>query len=503
MTKDTRTSLTGIDIKASTGAQAKGSAGLWLNYERRSLRSGLAAFALALGLAACGSDGPVEPVGLTAVSHGVETGQQRRDRQTSIRETDSRDPWFAGAAVADEPAAALIARQVLERGGTAADAAAAVYFGLSVTYPAAAGLGGGGICLARASGSKTVETISFLTRNPRGGGAVAVPGNVRGFALLHARYGRLPWGSVVGPAERLAATGTSVSRATARQLAASSAIIGASPALRRTFTNSSGAIASELDVVTRIQLAATLAQVRSQGVSGFYAGQTAHRLVEESAAADGSLSLDDLRDYRPEVLPAQSVGGIWLPAQSVGAGAYNAALLSNIGTAGPAELADIARRTAIGLGAPADIDRDFGSTAFAVLDGQGGAVACAVTMNGLFGTGRVAEGTGIVFATAPSNPTLGLGSAFLSPVIVTGANGERVHMSGAGAGLKGAPSILSMAKNAASGSGAVSALEASPADAASSANAVVCADGVAAGSCVLAINPRGEGMGITAVASGS
>ncbi len=485
---------------------------MWFNYENRGrgrLRPGVAVLALALGLAACGTDEPREPIGLTAVSHGVETGQARRDRLTTagVREADSTDPWFAGAAVADEPAAALLARQVLEQGGNAADAAAAVYFGLSVTYPAAAGLGGGGICLARQRGAATVDTISFLTRNPRGGGAIAVPGNVRGFALLHARYGSLPWGSVVGPAERLAATGSPVSRATARQLAASSATIGASPALRRIFTTPTGAVASELDVVTRFQLAATLAQIRSQGVSGFYAGQTANRLVEEAAAGGGTLSLGDLRDYRPDVVPAQSVnagtGTLWLPAASVGAGAYNAALWSNIGTASPAELAEIARRTAVGLGAPADIDRDFGSTAFAVIDGKGGAVACAVTMNGPFGTGRVAEGTGIVFATAPVTATLGLGSAFLAPVIVTGANGERLRFAGAGAGApKGAASILYVAKNAASTSSALSALEASPADAASPASAIVCGDD-ATGSCALGVNPRGDGMGITAVASGS
>lgn len=492
----------------------KETAGMWLNcgFSGRRLRQGaaLAALALALGVSACAEEGPRDPIGLTAVSHGVETSTDRQARLTGRdREADSSDPWFAGAAVADEPSAALIARQLLEQGGNAADAAAAVYFGLAVTYPAAAGLGGGGVCLVHAAGGKTVETVSFLTRNPRGGGAVAIPGNIRGFALIHARYGSRPWGSVVAPAERLAATGTPVSRAAARQLADASAIIGASPDLRRTFSNDKGAIASELDIVTRIQLAATLAQVRSQGVNGFYAGQTARRLVEESAAAGGALSLEDLRAYRPDVLPAQSVGAgtgqLWLPAASLGAGAYGAALWSNIQDAGPADLADAARRTAISLGAsPADIDRDFGSTSFAVIDSRGGAVACAVTMNGPFGTGRVAEGTGVVLATSPGASPLGLGSAFLAPVIVTGASGEYVRFTGAGAGApKGAAAVQYAAKNAATTESALSALEAGPADARSPANAVICPDGVASGACGLGINPRGNGMGITGVAPGS
>ncbi|MBC7102945.1 MAG: gamma-glutamyltransferase [Parvibaculum sp.] len=482
---------------------------MWLNYEGRTRRTGvtLAAFAVILGLSACADEGPRDPVGLTAVSHGVETAADRRARLTTAGQVaaDTRDPWFAGAVVADEPSAVLLARQVLEQGGNAADAAAAVYFGLSVTYPAAAGLGGGGVCLVHEAGKKTVETVSFLTRNPAGGGAIAVPGNVRGFALIHSRYGKLPWGSLVAPAERLAATGTPVSRATARQLADAASVIEASPALKKIFANGKGAIAGELDTVTRIHLAATLAQVRSQGVGGFYSGQTAQRLIEASAKAGGALSIQDLRNYRPELIAAQSAdmgtSKVWLPAGSLGAGAFGAALWSNLGNAGPGELAEAARRTAIQLGAPADIDRDFGSTAFAAIDGAGGAVACAVTMNGAFGSGKVAEGTGVVLAASPSQPVAGLASAFLAPVIVTGASGEYVRLSGAGAGApKGAAAIQYVGRNAQTIDAANAALANGPADARSPANAIVCPDGIASGSCGFAINPGGNGMAATGIA---
>jgi len=60
-------------------------------------------------------------------------------------------------------------------------------------------------------------------------------------------------------------------------------------------------------------------------------------------------------------------------------------------------------------------------------------VACAVTMNGPFGSGHTAQGSGIALARAPSSGPAGLSVAFLTPVIATDKDGKLL-MAGAGAG---------------------------------------------------------------------
>jgi len=75
---------------------------------------------------------------------------------------------------------------------------------------------------------------------------------------------------------------------------------------------------------------------------------------------------------------------------------------------------------------------DLGATGFAATDGSGQAVACAVTMNGPFGAGRNATGTGVTLARAPSSGDAGLSAAFLTPVIAT--DGGALSLAAAGAG---------------------------------------------------------------------
>src|SRR4051812_13568193 len=136
---------------------------------------------------------------------------------------------FLGGVATDEPRATLAARQVLSAGGTAADAAVAAGFVLSVTLPSRAGLGGGGACLAYAGDKKSQnqgvpEAVLFTpvapaSLGPNADRPAAVPMLARGLYLLHARYGSLPFESLIVPSEQLARFGTPTPRALANDIA--------------------------------------------------------------------------------------------------------------------------------------------------------------------------------------------------------------------------------------------------------------------------------------------
>lgn len=467
------------------------------------------ALALAAHLGGCSGEGKQSPLG-TTVSSSLETKAQRDALGEKKLATQASGNTLGGIVIADEPTAALVGRDILEKGGTAADAATAVYFALAVTYPAAAGLGGGGVCLARDGGKGEVRSISFPPLAPKAGGSIAVPGNVRGMAYLQASFGSLSWSQTVAPSERLAATGFQVSRATTNQLTKNATMVGSSPALKALYLNADGMPYSEAEYISLPSLAGSLGRIRASGVGGFYQGDTADLLVAESKLNGGALTREDLAGYRVGDEPAQGIAAgeltVMLPAADTEAGAFSAALWSKVqNVSGASALADAANQLAGVTGAA--VDADYGSTSFVTVDGTGGAVACAVTMNGAFGLGRAATGSGIIFAATPASAVKGNAAKYLAPVILVREKSQNsLYASAAGAGApKAAAAVESVVAAALTGEDGAEAraLAASPADAQSPANAIVCAQGLPRGTCTINVNPKGAGVGFSAADFGS
>ncbi|MBP0466808.1 gamma-glutamyltransferase [Roseomonas sp. PWR1] len=303
---------------------------------------------------------------------------------------------FVGGAAADEPRAAIVAREILSSGGTAVDAAVAGAFAMTVTLPSRAGLGGGGACLVFNVRQREVIALSF----PAGGRAgipqgtdrpAAVPLMARGLFLLHTRGGRLRFEQLVRPAEDLARLGTEVSRAFATDLAAVAGPLLQDPQARRVFGAPGGGPLQAGERMTQLDLGATLAQLRTGGVGEMYQGQLAGRLEEGSATAGGGLTAAELRAARAEALetvrvPAGNDVAHFLPA-SIDGGAGTAAAF---------------QAAMSGAAAPLSSGMVGASAGLVTQDPEGNAVACAFSMNNLFGTGRVVTETGILLAAAPN-----------------------------------------------------------------------------------------------------
>ena len=347
--------------------------------------------------------------------------------------------------VGDEPYAVKAASSVMAQGGNAADAAAAMYFALSVTYPVSAALGGGGICLVHDPASGRNDEFEFLARSTASGGAFAVPGNVRGIALMQTSYGALPWQRVVSPAEGLASAGFPVSHALAERLTAAADVVRLDAGLASEFLDESGRAKAAGSIVSSRDLAETLTAIRTGGAGALYSGAIGQRIAAYTAAQGGEIQAGELGSYAagravPHVIRLGDERVV-LPGQGTGAGVFAAALFDDIARAqtkaagaGNTESAvvDATKRALSGFSV-ANLPNDLGATGFAATDNSGLAVACAVTMNGPFGSGHTAQGTGVTLARAPSSSTAGLSAVFLTPVLATDSVGQLL-LAGAGAG---------------------------------------------------------------------
>ena len=390
--------------------------------------------------------------------------------------------WFSadlrGAAVTDEPRAALVARDILAAGGNAADAAVGAYFALAVTMSSAAGLGGGGVCLVHDAEKETTDVFDFLPRAAKGG-LVAVPGNVRGMAAINARYGRLPWARLVTPGASLAGNGAAVSRAFSVELEAAGSRLSEDPLMAEIFTKDSAPL-KEADNLRQVDLGAALERIRVGGVNEFYSGPLGRTLSDAAQSIGAPLTIEDLRAAKTVVYApaAIEVGDqeLFFPAPPSAGGVLAAQMvtaLEQVDASKPAEVAKAVNgliadrnswmkpggdaskpvndlvssdhvRAAINakLDAPGvAVNENPSATGLVTMDSEGQGVACEFTMNAPFGSARIAPGTGIILAPAPNEQ--GAGFSALGPVMLANNNSGRLYFLAAGSG--GTPADIAKA----------------------------------------------------------
>ncbi len=234
-------------------------------------------------------------------------------------------PLSDGMVTAARVEAAEAGVAMLNRGGTAADAAAATALALAVTDPANCGIGGyGGFAVVDVPGAPTAQ-VAFNTAAPhaldidvlrdaprrgpfvRSGPSVSPPAVVAGLWLLHRTYGRLPWAEIVTPAIALARDGFVVGDDLGRALNwAFRDRAKVEPSFAQVF--GPGDRRPEAgDRLRQPDLAATLEAVQRDGPAALISGRIAESVVATAAKAGGSLRQRDLADLEASVLPAVEV----------------------------------------------------------------------------------------------------------------------------------------------------------------------------------------------------
>lgn len=259
-----------------------------------------------------------------------------------------------------------------------------------------------------------------------GPGSVATHGSVAAFEEAHRRWGSLPWRELVTPAIDVAREGFRLSSASKYYLGyVHDNIFGWDDESRAAVHDADGGLTTGPIILS--DLAASLELIAADGASTLHTGELARLISDDVIRRGGILGLEDLADYRPVVRPAliSKVGG-WTfgtnPPPSVGGVCVTAMLRLLDGSPhhhwDAADVEHLVRVQRAVLGHRLDmfdstddlvrdaaafldlVDRDHlavlesGSTAHvSATDSDGG--ACAVTVSSGYGSGMIAEGTGI------------------------------------------------------------------------------------------------------------
>src|SRR6185295_14556006 len=282
--------------------------------------------------------------------------------------------------------------------------------------------------------------------------AVGVPGTVAGLSLALQRHGKLKWADVVEPSRKLAAEGFTISYHLARGLRGSEKLLKQFPDSNRIFLRD-GKFYEEGDKLVQSELGETFARLKENGPREFYEGRTAQLIAAYMKANGGLITERDLKEYEPTIrkplignyrgceivtMPPPSSGGTALLEMLNILEHYNLAY-SGPGSSDTIHLLVESQRRAFADRAEFMGDADFvkvpveglisrkyadelvrtidpdhatpsarvragkpvgaestETTHFTVIDEEGNVVTNTYTLNGGYGSGATARGTGVL-----------------------------------------------------------------------------------------------------------
>ncbi|MGK9283786.1 gamma-glutamyltransferase [Sinorhizobium meliloti] len=298
--------------------------------------------------------------------------------------------------------------------------------------------------------------------------AVGVPGPVMGFESARSRYGTRPLKELIDPAIKLAREGFVLEQGDIESFDGETERLARDPAAAAIFLKPDGQPFAAGDRLVQTDLAASLSSIAEKGTDAFYKGAIADAIVKASTDKGGILAKEDFERYQVRELepvkcnyrgydivssPPPSSGGLIIceilnilegyPLSYLGYGsaetvhamieamrhAYvdrNTALGDPAFVENPvAKLVDKSYAKEIrakidpfkaGVSQelmPAGFTESKETTHYSIIDDEGNAVAVTYTLNGSFGAGVVAPGTGILlnnemddFTAKPGTPNL-------------------------------------------------------------------------------------------------
>ncbi|HXL11459.1 MAG TPA: gamma-glutamyltransferase [Gemmatimonadales bacterium] len=230
-----------------------------------------------------------------------------------------------GMIATSQPLATAAGLAVLEHGGNAVDAAVTAAAVLNVTEPMMTGIGGDMFALVWSSKDRKLYGLNssgragrlmtreaLLARGHRTMPAesvedVTVPGALAGWdALLH-RFGTITLAQALAPAIGYAENGFPVTPIIARDWAAEVARLARDDGARATFLVDGSRAPREGEWFTNPDLARSFRLIAAQGPAALYGGALGQRIVARLGQLGGYLTLDDLREHRPEWVEPMSV----------------------------------------------------------------------------------------------------------------------------------------------------------------------------------------------------
>lgn len=236
----------------------------------------------------------------------------------SCNEANRSTLYKNGMVSSAHPIASKIGIDILKQGGNAFDAAIAVHFALSVVYPNAGNIGGGGFLVYRLDNGE-VGTLDFREKAPEksyrdmyidnvdgesivddkrskiGHLASGVPGSVDGMVKIYEKFGTINWDELIDPSIKVARNGFMVTKKQARGLNNVKESLLSANDHSLSFVKETDW--EEGNLLVQENLALTLEEIKSSKRDGFYKGKVAQLIINEMNSGTGIISQTDLDNY--------------------------------------------------------------------------------------------------------------------------------------------------------------------------------------------------------------